>query len=133
MYIYLSKLQLIEHLEINLLDEIPRKIDGADPCNRTEGSTTHIIDLIVAQIQSPEKTHATKSIGIQFSDFIVTQIQHFQDGISGKGSSKTKTLLDISYRKKIAIIVLFKLVNLFKSEIALCDMLHHPILTRSAK
>lgn len=90
---------MIEHLEINLLDEIPRKIDGTDPCNRTKGSTAHVIDLIVAQIQSSEKTHATESIGIQFSDFIVTQIQHFQDGISSKGSSKTKTLLDISYHK----------------------------------
>lgn len=75
--IYFSKLQLIEHLEVNLLDEIPRKIDGTDSCNRTEGSTAHVIDLIVAQIQSPEKTHAAKSIGVQFSDFIVTQIQNF--------------------------------------------------------
>lgn len=109
MYIYLSKLQLVKHLEINLLDEIPRKIDGADPCNRTKGSTTHVIDLIVAQMQSPEKTHATKSIGIQFSDFIVTQIQNFQDGISGKGSSKTKILLDISYRKKSQLLFFLSL------------------------
>lgn len=44
---YLSKLQLIEHLEIDLLDEIPRKIDGADPGDGAEGTATHIIDLVI--------------------------------------------------------------------------------------
>lgn len=133
MYMYLSELQLIKHLEVDLFDEIPRKIDGTNSCNRTKSSTTHIIDLIVAQIQSPEKTHAAKSIGIQLSNFIVAQIQDLQDGISSKGSSKTKTLLDISCRRDRINYCFFKLVYLFKSEIALCDMLHHPILTRSAK
>lgn len=133
--IYLSKLQLIKHLEVDLFDEISREIDGTDPCNRTEGSTTHVIDLIVAQMQSSEKTHAAKSIGIQLSDFIVAQIQDLQDGISGEGSSKTKALLDISCRRddRNYCFFFFKLVNLFKSAIALCDMLHHPILTRSPK
>lgn len=98
-YKYLSKLQLIEHLKVDLFDKISRKIDGTDPCNRIEGSTTYVVDLIVTQIQSSEKTHAAKSIGIQLSNFIVAQIQNFQDGISGEGSSKTKALLDILCRE----------------------------------
>lgn len=72
---YLSELQLIEHLEIDLLNEVPRKIDGADPGNSTEGSTTHVVDLIVTQIQPPEKTHSAESVRIEFSDLVVAQIQ----------------------------------------------------------
>jgi len=45
---YLCKLQLIEHLEINFFNKVPRKVDGANPSDGTERSTTHIIDLIVA-------------------------------------------------------------------------------------
>lgn len=48
--IYLSKLQLIEHLEVDLLNEVPGKIDGADPGDGTKSSTTHVVDLIVTQI-----------------------------------------------------------------------------------
>jgi len=55
-------LQLIEHLEVYLLNKISRQIDGTDSGNGTEGSTTHVVDLIVTQIQSSKKTHATKSV-----------------------------------------------------------------------
>jgi len=95
MYVYLSELQLIEHLEVYLLNKISREIDGADSGNGTKGSTTHVVDLIVTQIQPSKKTHATESVWIKFPNLIVAQIQNLQDGISGKGSSKTKAILDM--------------------------------------
>lgn len=61
----------MEHLKVDLLNEVPRKIDGADPGNGTEGSTTHVVDLIVTQIQPSKKTHSAESVGIEFSDLVV--------------------------------------------------------------
>lgn len=131
--IYLSELQLIEHLEVDFLNEIPREIDGANPGNGTKSSTIYVIDLIVTQVQPSKKTHAAESVRIEFPDLIVVQIQNLQDGIPGKGSSKTKEMILECYRNLMAVTTFFKPINLFKSAIALCDMLHHPILTRSAK
>lgn len=72
MYMYLGELKLIEHLEVDLFNKISGKINSTDSSNGAEGSTTHIVDLIIAQIQTSQKAHTAKSIGIQFSDLIVT-------------------------------------------------------------
>lgn len=88
--VYLSILQLIKHLEVDLFNEVPREIDRADSGNGAECSATYIVDLIVTEVQSSQKTHTAEGIRIQFSDFIVTQIEDLQNGISGEGSSKTK-------------------------------------------
>lgn len=48
--IYLSVLQLIKHLEVDFLNEVPRKINSADPGNGSKRSTTYVVDLIVTQV-----------------------------------------------------------------------------------
>lgn len=71
---HLGKLQLIEHLEVDLFNEVASEIDDADSGDRSEGSATDVVDLVVAQIQSSEKTHAAESVRVQLPDLIVTQI-----------------------------------------------------------
>lgn len=95
---YLSKLQLVEHLEVDLFNEVPWKIDRADSGNGTESSAAYIVDLVVTEMQSSEETHTAEGIRIQFSDLIVTQIQDLQNGITGEGSSKTRMNLDTPCR-----------------------------------
>lgn len=46
---YLCELQLIKHLKVNLLDEVPGQINSADPCDRAKGSSAHVVNLIIAQ------------------------------------------------------------------------------------
>lgn len=48
--VYLSKLQLVEHLEVDLFYEVSREIDSTDPGDGAEGSTSYVIDLIITQI-----------------------------------------------------------------------------------
>lgn len=84
----------MKHLEVDLLNEVSREIDRADSSNGTESSAAYIVDLIIAEMQPSEKTHTAESVRIQFSNFIMTQIQDLQNGISGEGSSKTKMNLD---------------------------------------
>jgi hypothetical protein len=57
---YLDVLQLVEHLEVDFLDEIPREINRADPCHRAECASPDIRDLIVAEVQPSNKPHPTE-------------------------------------------------------------------------
>ena len=47
---YLNVLQLVEHLEVYLLDEVPRQINRANSCHGSECASTDIRDVIVTEI-----------------------------------------------------------------------------------
>lgn len=81
MHSYFGELKLIEHLKVDLLDEISRQIDGSYPGHGSKGPPPNVVYLIVAQIQSYQETHAAKSVGVELPYFIVAQIQYFQQGV----------------------------------------------------
>jgi hypothetical protein len=47
---YLDVLQLVEHLEVDFLDKIPRKINRANTCHGAECPSSYIRDLIVTEV-----------------------------------------------------------------------------------
>jgi hypothetical protein len=47
---YLNVLQLVEHLKVYLLNKIPCKINGANPCHRAKCASPNICDLIVTEV-----------------------------------------------------------------------------------
>jgi hypothetical protein len=48
--VYLNVLQLVEHLKVYLLDEVPRQINRANSCHGSESASTDIRDVIVTEI-----------------------------------------------------------------------------------
>lgn len=92
---YFRELQLIEHLKVDLLDEISCQIDGSYPSHGSKGTPPNVVYLIVAQVQSYQETHAAKSVGVQLSYFIVAQIQHLEQRVPREcPSTRTRELSD---------------------------------------
>ena len=54
------------------------------PVDSSESSSSHISDLIIREVKSSHKPHASKTIGIQTGNSIMIHMQNSQQTISGK-------------------------------------------------
>ena len=57
------------------------------PVDGSESSSAHIIDLVIREVKSSHKPHASKTIGIQASNSIMVHMQHSQQAISSEISA----------------------------------------------
>ena len=48
------------------------------PVDSSESSSSHISDLIIREVKSSHKPHASKTIGIQTGNSIMVHMQHSQ-------------------------------------------------------
>lgn len=87
---YLNELQVVEHLVVDLLDEIPGKINGANFGDAAERAPPDVCYQIVRKIQTPQEPHAFERIRIEPFYFIVRHIQDPQHRIPGESSPATR-------------------------------------------